>query len=196
MGTDIGDDANGSPVLEPDISNRTGYLYAGVSSHYKKDAENNGVVGFFKIDAVTGKILWKHEKTVTSMTSVSGGIQATALLGKGGISDLVIVPFANTHGEVKNGELVAFDKSDGSVRWTFPMDHYSWSSPVGVYDAAGNAYIVIADNIGMVHLVDGKTGTELDRFNAGHNCEASPAVYGNTIVIGTRGMEIYGIRIS
>ncbi|MBQ2770682.1 MAG: PQQ-binding-like beta-propeller repeat protein, partial [Clostridia bacterium] len=195
--TDIGDDANGSPVLEPDLQNRTAYLYAGVSSHFKKDKQTNvGTVGFFKIDAVTGRIVWKDERSVTSQNSVSGGIQATALLGKNSISDLVIVPYANTYGELKDGELVAYEKATGNVRWTYPMSNYTWSSPVAIYDQAGNAYIVVADNIGIVHLINGQTGRNITSFNAGHNCEASPAVYNNMIVIGTRGMKIYGIRLS
>ncbi len=193
---DIKDDANGSPVLEPDLPNRTAYLYAGVSSHFTKNREMSGEVGFYKIDAVSGQILWVYKKTVTSMNSVSGGVQATAVLGKNSISDLVIVPFSNTYGDTKDGWLVALDKNTGSERWAYHMDNYGWSSPVAVYDAAGNAYIVQADNAGLVHLIDGQTGAHLASFNAEHNCEASPAVYGNYIVIGTRGMKIFGIKIS
>ena len=76
------------------------------------------------------------------------------------------------------------------------MSNYTWSSPVAIYDQTGNAYIVVADNIGIVHLINGQTGRNITSFNAGHNCEASPAAYNNMIVIGTRGMKIYGIRLS
>ena len=49
---------------------------------------------------------------------------------------------------------------------------------------------------GKVFLLDGKTGTLLDTFEAEKNIEASPAAYGNMIVFGTRGMKIWGVKIS
>jgi hypothetical protein len=44
-------------------------------------------------------------------------------------------------------------------------------------------------------LFEGTTGKQLDCIELGSNIEASPAVYDNTIVVGTRGQRIYGIRI-
>ena len=183
-------------MLEPDPDNRTAWIYVGVSSHFKKNKQSNeGTVGFYRINAVTGEISWVHEEEVTSMNSVSGGVQATALLGKRSIADLVIIPFANTYGEKKDGKLIAFDKLTGQIRWTYEMSNYTWSSPVAVYDESGNAYVAVADNKGFIHLIEGTTGRNLTSFNALHNCEASPAVWGNYLVIGTRGMAIYGVRI-
>ena len=48
----------------------------------------------------------------------------------------------------------------------------------------------------MLHLLDARTGKLLDKIALGANIEASPAVFGNTIVVGTRGMEIFGIDIA
>ena len=76
------------------------------------------------------------------------------------------------------------------------MRRTAWSSPVAVYDASGNAYIVSCDSLGKVYLLDGKSGTLLSKFDAELNIEASPVVYGNTIVVGTRGMKVFGIKIS
>jgi outer membrane protein assembly factor BamB len=90
-----------------------------------------GTVYFYKIDATTGEIAWKYGQNVHTKSGVSGGIQATALLGKNSIDDLVIIPFARTPNE-DGGIVVALDKSDGSVRWTFNMEKYTWSSPVAV----------------------------------------------------------------
>jgi len=75
------------------------------------------------------------------------------------------------------------------------MNNYAWSSPVAVYDEDGNAYIIQCDSAGNMALIDGKTGTELDKVSLGTNIEATPAVYGNTVVVGTRGQKIYGITI-
>jgi outer membrane protein assembly factor BamB len=195
---DIKDDTNGSPVLETDFANRTAYVYIGSSLHFTADDEKKGSVSLYKINAITGEIVWEHSETVHTKSGVSGGIQATALLGEKNISDLVIVPFARTPDE-DGGVLLALEKSTGAVRWTFNMEKYTWSSPVAVYDENGNAYIVVcegSDTGGKVFLLDGQTGTLLSTFDAEKNIEASPAVYGNMIVFGTRGMKIWGVKIS
>ncbi len=195
---DTKDDTNGSPVLETDFANRTAYIYIGPSLHFTADTDSKGTVSFYKINAITGEVVWQHEEQVNTKSGVSGGIQATALLGENSISDLVIIPFARTP-DKDDGVLLALDKSTGEVRWTFTMEKYTWSSPVAVYDEAGNAYIVVcegSDTGGRVFLLDGQTGTLLSTFDAEKDIEASPAVYGNTIVIGTRGMKIWGIKIS
>ncbi|MDP3447479.1 MAG: PQQ-binding-like beta-propeller repeat protein [Eubacteriales bacterium] len=195
---DTQDDTNSSPVLETDFANRAAYLYIGSSLHFTADAENLGSASFYKVNAITGEIMWKHSETVNTRSGVSGGVQGTALLGQKSISDLVIVPFARTPNK-DDGVLLALDKATGAVRWTFLMEKYTWSSPVAVYDASGNAYIIIcegSDTGGKVFLLDGKTGTLLSSFDAEKNIEASPAVYGNMIVFGTRGMKIWGVKIS
>ena len=195
---DTKDDTNGSPVLETDFANRTAYIYIGSSLHFTADNEEKGTVSFYKINAITGEVVWEHPENVNTKNHVSGGIQATALLGKGNISDLVIIPFARTPNE-NDGVLLALDKATGAVRWTFVMEKYTWSSPVAVYDDSGNAYIVVcegSDTGGKIFLLDGKTGTLLNTFDSEKNIEASPAVYGNMIVVGTRGMKILGIKIS
>ncbi|MEN6338704.1 MAG: PQQ-binding-like beta-propeller repeat protein, partial [Clostridiaceae bacterium] len=195
---DIKDDTNGSPVLETDFANRTAYIYIGSSLHFTADADRKGSVSLYKINAITGEIVWEHSENVNTKPSVSGGIQATALLGEQNISDLVIIPFARTPNE-DDGVVLALDKMTGEVRWTFVMEKYTWSSPVAVYDANGNAYIVVcegSDTGGKIYLLDGETGTVLSTFDSEKNIEASPAVYGNMIVVGTRGMKIWGVKIS
>ena len=195
---DVQDDTNGSPVLETDFANRAAYLYIGSSLHFTADDDMKGSVPFMKVNAITGEVVWKHSENVNTKDHVSGGVQATALLGQKSISDLVIVPFSRTPNE-DDGVLLALSKADGSVRWKFVMEKYTWSSPVAVYDASGNAYIVVcegSDTGGKVFLLDGKTGTLLNTFDAEKNIEASPAVYGDMIVFGTRGMKIWGVKIS
>jgi outer membrane protein assembly factor BamB len=192
------DDTNGTAVLETDFANRTAYLYIGASLHFTADADMIGTVSFFKVNAITGEIIWKHSEMVNTKSGVSGGVQGTALLGQKGISDLVIIPFARTPNQ-DDGVLIALDKATGAVRWTFQMEKYTWSSPVAVYDASGNGYVVLcegSDRGGKVFLIDGRTGTLLSTFDAEKNIEASPAVYGNMIVFGTRGMKIWGVKIS
>ena len=75
------------------------------------------------------------------------------------------------------------------------MDNYTWSSPVAVYGESGKSYIVICDSMGNVSLLEGTTGKVLSTVNIGSNVEASPTVFGDTIVVGTRGQKVYGLKV-
>jgi len=75
------------------------------------------------------------------------------------------------------------------------MENYTWSSPVAVYNDDGKGYIVICDSIGDVKFLDGTSGNMLGSVNIGSNVEASPAIFENTLVVGTRGCKIYGIKL-
>ncbi len=210
------DDTNGSPVLDIDETTGEAFIYIGTSLHFTKDDHDYGTTPFFKINALTGEVVWQFNVNVFTKSGVSGGVQATALIGAkdSNISDLVIIPFARASTmsedallaldksaldkEKEKGAVVALDKKTGEARWIFYMDKYTWSSPVAVYTADGTAYVVIcegSDTGGRVYLLDGATGTQLFTFNAEKNIEASAAVYGDMIVIGTRGMKIFGIRV-
>ncbi|WP_051314728.1 hypothetical protein [Alteribacter aurantiacus] len=72
---------------------------------------------------------------------------------------------------------------------------YAWSSPVDVYDKKGNAYIVQGDSNGDVTLINGKTGETIDQISIDVNIEASPAVFNDKVVVGSRNGFIYGMTI-
>ena len=110
------------------------------------------------------------------------------------IEDLVIFPVARTP-QVRAGILVALDKQTGREVWRTKLKRYAWSSPVAIYDENGNTVIVQGDSVGNLYLIDGATGEILDRMALGSNIEATPAVFENTIVVGTRGQKIFGIRL-
>ena len=128
------------------------------------------------------------------MAGVSGGVQATALLGKQSLGGLVYFAIARTGGFNK-GLLVALDKKTGAEVWRVRLNHYVWSSPLGIYDPQGNGYIVQCDSDGNMMLFDGLTGELYDTVSLGKNIEATPAAYGNTVVVGTRTQRICGVRI-
>lgn len=46
-----------------------------------------------------------------------------------------------------------------------------------------------------MYLIEGKTGKILDKIPLGGNVEGSPAVYDDMIVVGTRGQQIFGIKV-
>lgn len=198
---DVGDDANGSLVLEEDEAHRTAYLYAGPTLHFTQLSDKTGTVPFFKLDAVTGEVVWKYERKVLTKASARGGIQATAILGKGNMSNLVVVPFERTYSSSNPdndslGYTVALDKYTGEVVWEMKTN-FAWSSPVDVYDAAGNGYVIQPDSHGNVYLFDGLTGKRYMTLDTeSKNFEASGVVYDNMLVIGNKDKKIFGIRIS
>ncbi len=191
---DILDDSNASPVLEVSQTDGTAYIYISTSLHWTKDKKDTGDIPIFKINAATGEIIWKRSYECKTVDGVSGGVQATACLGQNNLNDLVYFNIARTGGK-KHGKLVAVYKATGGEAWSVDLKYYSWSSPVAVYDKKGDGYIILCDSDGNMHLLDGRTGKLKDTVNLGKNVEASPAVFENTIVVGTRGKKIYAITL-
>ena len=91
--------------------------------------------------------------------------------------------------------MVAMDKKTGKDVWRYTMKTYAWPSPVDVYDASGNGYILQSDHDGTVHLVDGKTGKALHTLKIDYYLEASPSVFGNYAVVPARSGWIYGLKL-
>ncbi|MBO5867413.1 MAG: PQQ-binding-like beta-propeller repeat protein [Oscillospiraceae bacterium] len=193
---DTKDDSNSTPVFQWDESGETGYLYTAPSLHWTANSSSRGEMSIYKLDAKTGEIVWEYKYDCHTVSGVSGGVQSTPLLGKPGtdLEGLIIYSVARTP-QAYNGQLIALNTSTGDVAWELPMDNYSWSSPAAVYTESGKAYIVICDSIGNMSLVNGSTGEVLSTVNLGSNVEASPAVFGDIIVVGTRGQKIYGIKV-
>ncbi|UKI19194.1 MAG: PQQ-binding-like beta-propeller repeat protein [Oscillospiraceae bacterium] len=189
---DTVDDSNASPVLEEEDGNA--YIYISTSLHFTKDENNCGDIPIWKINACTGEKLWQRTYRCATMAGVSGGVQATALLGKQSLGGLVYFAIARTGGFNK-GLLVALDKKTGAEVWRVRLNHYVWSSPLGIYDSQGNGYVVQCDSDGNMMLFDGLTGELYDTVSLGKNIEATPAAYGNTVVVGTRTQRICGVRI-
>ncbi|MGI6152692.1 MAG: PQQ-binding-like beta-propeller repeat protein [Christensenellaceae bacterium] len=191
---DTKDDTNASPVFEV-TENGEKHVYVAPSLHWEMNRQTGtGIISIFKMNAITGEIVWEKPYMVHSVNGVSGGVQATPVLGKGEIADLLIVPVARTPFK-RQGLLVALDKNTGEERWVLKMPNYAWSSPAAVYADDGKAYIVQCNSKGYMFLIEAATGKVLDKINLGSNIEASPAVFGSTVVIGTRGRKIVGVRI-
>ena len=73
---------------------------------------------------------------------------------------------------------------------------YAWSSPVCVYNSDGTGRVLYASSGGKLYMLDGLTGETNDTIELSTGCiEASPAVYNNTLVIGTRSCTIQGIKL-
>lgn len=189
---DVLDDTNCSPVLS--IENGKPYVYISTSFHYGWRSTTEVNIPVWKIDAQTGEIVWQTDFNCQTVADVSGGVQGTIAVGKNKLDDLIFVPVARTP-ELYTGKLVAINKKDGSIEWE-KSGAYSWSSPVDFYDSKGNGYIIHCNSAGNMYLLDGLTGNELDRVELGSNVEASPAMYNDRVVVGTRGQTIYCIQVS
>ena len=189
---DVVDDTNCSPVV--DVEDGHPYIYISTSFHYGWRSYSTAAIPIFKIDAETGEIVWRTDYTCYTVQDLSGGVQGTIAVGKNKLSDMIFVPIARTPG-ASSGTLAALKKDTGEVVWEKETSMYSWSSPVDFYDADGNGYLLYCNSGFNIFLIDGKTGEQLDYMNLGGNIEASPAMYGNYAVVGTRAMRTYCIQV-
>ena len=193
---DTEDDSNSTPVIEYDAESRTGYVYTAPSLHWTADNYSRGTISVFKLNVTTGEIMWRSSYACNTVSGVSGGVQASPLLGKKGTSleGLIIYPIARSP-KVEDGLLVALDTQTGKEVWRVEMEHYAWSSPAAVYTSDGRGYIVQCDSIGSVFFIEGATGRIINTSSVDTLVEASPAVYGDKVVVGTRGQRIFCLQV-
>jgi len=188
---DVTDDTDSTMVLE-EISENKVFIYTAC------ELDRQGKDGYSyirKIHALTGDLVWEQAVKCSYDSHTNGGALASPVLGRNDIQDLVIFNIAKT-GNMKNGsKLLALDKESGKEVWTVDIDYYCWSSPTAVYTKEGKSYLIVCDSGGFMRLIEGVSGKELDRIPLEANIEASPAVYENMIVVGTRGQKIWGIKL-
>lgn len=211
---DVTDDSDCSMPLEADTANNTFYLYTANEVDKQKGAKTSGKGKAYhrKIDGLTGKIIWEKEYvayTSTDPEGNNGGTVTSPVLGKGDISNLIIysmtmVPIAEKDSNGKNktgGRIVAYNRDSGEVAWTVETAEDYWSSPLGLYDENGKSYIVQCDRKGFMKLYEGLSGKLLDTLDLCKGgttidrIDATPAAFGNMIVVGTRDQKIVGVRI-
>ena len=187
-----GDDTDSSITIEE--TNEGVFLYTAneVDKRGKSGARAN--CNIRKINALTGELVWQKDYSCVYQNYINGGALATPVIGKNDISDIVIFNVALT-GSTSDGTLVALDKKTGKEVWKRQLDAYSWSSPVDFMSKDGKTYMLLCDFKGYMHLVDPKTGEDLDKISVGGNVEASPSVYNDMAVVGTYAQKIYGVKI-
>lgn len=192
---DTKDDNNATPVFEWG-EDGNGYLYTAPSLHWTASG-STGQVSVYKLDAQTGEILWEHSYDCNTIEDLSGGIQSSPVLGREDSSMEGLVIFSVSYTPYyPDGILTALDTETGETVWTVEMDSYSWCSPVAVYTEDGKGYVLISSFNGTFYLIDGATGDVLDVYRLGSHMEASPVVYENRVVVGSRGSEIICLKIN
>ena len=185
----IADDLKSTPVFEWGSDGR-GYLYLSTATVY---GQNTCTV--FKLDANSGAILWKKPISgISGDSTTTMGSLSSPVLGKPG-SDLEGILICGVAKGSNAGTLFALDTENGKMLWDTDLTSYTWSSPVALYTESNKSYIVIAEYSGQLHLVDGASGDILSSLDLGANVEASPVVFGQYLVIGTRGGQIQGIQV-
>ena len=212
------DDTDLSPVIEEE--NGIPYLYIATEVDYQGgNGEYCGAAYTYKINGLTGEEVWQTSQPCytyngsSSDTDQTGGCLGNPVVGMGNISNLVIFSYSMTNSLMSGNRIVAYDKATGLEVWHYDMNMYSYSSPVAVYDSNGNGYIIIADSIGQIHMINGATGPDSESGQAmfvmqaarnfgsesqttsGVEFQASPAVYEDTLVICTTSGSVIGVKI-
>lgn len=183
------DDTDATIVLE--VEDGVPYLYTGSEVDLQGE---EGYCRFVKLNGMDGSLVWEQRIRAYRADhygrELPGGMFATPLLGRKNASGLIFANIAHTDSEGK-GELIAKNTTTGEIVFRTELQSYSWSSPVGLYNEEGDLYIFTGDSTGNVYIIEGRNGQVLLRKRAGRNFEASPVVFGNSIIIGSRGREIY-----
>lgn len=187
-----GDDTDSTITLEETEDGV--FLYTANEIDKRGKAGSRADCNIRKLNALTGELVWQKNYSCVYQSYINGGALATPVVGKNDISDIVIFNIALT-GSTSDGILVALDKKTGNEVWKRHLDAYSWSSPVDFMSEEGKTYMLLCDFKGFMHLIDPKTGKDLDKVSVGGNVEASPAVYNNMAVVGTYAKKIYGVKI-
>jgi outer membrane protein assembly factor BamB len=189
---EAGDDTDASLVVDLEPGGPVLYTACEV------DAQGlRGETRIRKIDAITGRVRWERSYACrgerVGEKTVQAGVFATPLVGSADLADRIVVTLSRCP---ERGAMVALAKSDGRELWRRALRTDAWSTPTAVRDAAaGKTWILQGDRAGRLHLVDGADGTLARTLQLDANVEASPAVFGDLAVVGTRGGTIYGIRI-
>lgn len=185
---DCTDDTDASTCLEEDGDDL--WLYTAC------EIDKQGQTGFSymrKINALTGELVWEVSEPCKKSTSDSG-VLATPTLGIAQAKELVY--YSVCRSTERDSFLMALNKATGKEVWTLKLSRSSWSSPVMVQNEKGEAMLLHADGEGKLNMIDPLTGEILTSVALGSNVEGSPAVFGSTLVVGTRGQKIHAVKIA
>ena len=189
---DLGDNTDAAIALDFD-ENGTLWLYTGNTNAYrlvKKD------VSIRRINAMTGEIDWTYGVSCVHDKTEMSGCKASPVIGQHSIDNLVIF----TVNQLTEGgsKIVALEKATGNVIWEHKFSAEAVSSPVAVYNQAGDAFIIQADQSGVLHMFEARSGVHLSQLDLGGEILGSPAVYRDILVIGTCSRDnakLYGIQL-
>jgi outer membrane protein assembly factor BamB len=185
---DTGDKVAATVALEVETDGRVALYTGNTVVQRKRDSD----VTIRRLNALTGDEEWAYTIRCDYSETITGGCMASPVVGKGALEGLVFFTVSRTS---DGGTLLALDKQTGQLKWRASLGAYSWSSPVAVYNESGRGWIIQGNSKGKLSIFDGLTGSEMGSVTLNGNIEASPAVYGDILVVGTKEQKIYGIQI-
>ena len=211
---DTGDAVRAAVALDLDEESGELWLY---TANTITNRSKNGDVTIRRYNALTGEMSWALPvdsiRKYTGQSDATGknitaGAVASPIVGQHQLGDMVYFTLSSVSAEgyaalggtqeKQPSVLVAINKADGSVAWTMAMDAYSYSSPVAVYNAAGEGWVIQCCSNGTVYLLNGLTGETVSTLQVAGIIEGSPAVYNDMLVFGTTGKEnsyVYAIKL-
>ncbi|MBE5782132.1 MAG: hypothetical protein E7329_02310 [Clostridiales bacterium] len=190
---DTGDNTDAAIALDMDSAEAVS-LYTGNTAYSRLGSKKD--VSIRKLNALTGEEIWKYDIKCDYDKNQQSGCKASPVIGQNGIDDLVI--FTVNMVDEGGSDVIAFKKESGDVAWRYRLDAETISSPVAVYNEAGDAWIIQADGEGKLYLLEGDSGKLGSTLDLGGDIQGSPAVYRNILVIGTCDKDnayMYGIQI-
>lgn len=210
---DVNEDADATVVIDEYAAKDTICLY---TASQVKNATVNGKYGYSFhrcFDGLTGALLWEQKWIAsTGESNASGGTIATPQVGKGNVAGLVFYSMnsaalnsvcSDGNDYSLGGKIIAYNKLTGDVMWSVEQTAGFWSTPVLVYDENNKGYLIQCDQIGKVKMFDAISGNELASVDLGSRIDSTPAVYGQYLVVGTRGKggngegaKIFCVKIS
>ena len=203
---DTGDSVMAAVALDLTESRELNLYTANMLNNRKKGNSN---IQIRRYDALSGKEIWCRDVGVYKGKKDKDdvGAKASPVIGQHALSRLVYytVTGLSDDGRQKLGltdeapaALIALEKETGEVVWAYGLSSRSESSPLAVYDKEGNGWIIQCEQNGTIHLLEGLTGSTVNILKLDAEIEASPAAYGNMMVIGTTGRNtsyVYGIEL-
>lgn len=189
---DVGDNVDATIAIDVN-ENGEPYLYLGNTIVNSRKADT---ITLRKLNALNGEEIWAKEVSTTYNKTSPTGLLASPIVGQNSISDRVIFTVANDNNK---STILALSKEDGSTIWSNDINAYAISSPVAIYDENGSAWVVQGDSSGNLALYEANNGSKKDEIKLDGAIEGSPAVFRESIVIGTTGTKetsnIYCINI-
>ena len=190
---DCGDNTDATLALGFDEDGSLG-LYTGNTAHARLGNKRN--VTLRRLDAMTGAQIWAYEIKAKYNKEERSGAKASPVVGEHSIRDLVVFTVNLT--ENGGSTIVALNKQTGTVVWQHELAAPTVSSPVAVYNKAGDAWIIQGDESGKLTMLKGLSGQVVTELALEGAIDGSPAVYNDYLVVGTTGRNssyIYGVRI-
>ncbi len=190
---DVYGDVNSSPIFSEEKDGNFVYV-ATTLTEATIDEHSIGEVAIFKLNAANGSIVWKRAFECHNVDGVEGGILATGVLGQGEIAGQIIYSVSRSP-KLSSGLLISLNTENGETVWQQELSAYAWSSTATMYATSGAVYLVQCCSDGTVLLFNAANGYLLDSIELNTTLEATPAVFENTIVVGTRDERIIGLTV-